>query len=283
MAVISYAQNREDVLLARVFPGPAGFYIDVGAAHPVVHSVTKWFYERGWTGINIEPVTQFFDLITDDRTRDINLKAVASDEPGLIDLYEVADSIGMSTVDRDLANDLSSNHGPAVSHSVRAVTLAEICAEYVGNREIDFLKIDAEGHEPAVLRGADFSRWRPRVLVIEATEAGSPTLNHSGWEPLVMESDYLYATFDGLNRYYVRAEDRDLVAVFEPPVSVFDDYRLAELVQTQRDLDSLATKLDTVQAELTRTRSAYDLSTRILNLTRTQLESVRTAVLRQPA
>ena len=33
---------------------PSGFYIDVGACHPVVHSVTKLFYERGWNGINID-------------------------------------------------------------------------------------------------------------------------------------------------------------------------------------------------------------------------------------
>ncbi len=54
--MISYAQNQEDVLLNRVFQGLSdGFYIDVGANDPVVDSVTKLFYDRGWTGINVEP------------------------------------------------------------------------------------------------------------------------------------------------------------------------------------------------------------------------------------
>ena len=48
MPNVSYAQNREDVLLSRVLPGPVGSYIDVGAADPVELSVTKWFYDRGW-------------------------------------------------------------------------------------------------------------------------------------------------------------------------------------------------------------------------------------------
>ena len=52
--MVSYAQNFEDVMLARLFAGrKAGFYVDVGAADPINLSVTKWFYEQGWNGINI--------------------------------------------------------------------------------------------------------------------------------------------------------------------------------------------------------------------------------------
>lgn len=56
MSFISYAQNYEDVMLWRALKHIAnGFYIDVGAAWPDKHSVTKAFYDRGWRGINIEP------------------------------------------------------------------------------------------------------------------------------------------------------------------------------------------------------------------------------------
>ena len=74
MAIISYAQNYEDVLLNRLFSDcPNGFYIDVGACHPVVHSVTKLFYERGWHGINVEPIPGLCEMLAHDRQRDINL------------------------------------------------------------------------------------------------------------------------------------------------------------------------------------------------------------------
>lgn len=57
MTFISYAQNYEDVMLHRALKGvEKGFYIDVGANDPVQYSVTKAFYERGWRGINIEPI-----------------------------------------------------------------------------------------------------------------------------------------------------------------------------------------------------------------------------------
>src|SRR4051812_1354714 len=73
--MISYAQNFEDVLLARVFSGrTVGFYVDVGAADPINLSVTKWFYDQGWCGINIEPNRILFERLAADRARDINLE-----------------------------------------------------------------------------------------------------------------------------------------------------------------------------------------------------------------
>ena len=90
MKIISYAQNYEDVLLNRLFPDrPGGFYIDVGAYHPVFHSVTKLFYERGWQGVNIEPIPSMFKLLADDRPRDVNLHMGLSNVEGNLTFYEV--------------------------------------------------------------------------------------------------------------------------------------------------------------------------------------------------
>ena len=44
-------------------PVQQGFYVDVGANDPVCHSITKAFYERGWRGINIEPVQSWLSYI----------------------------------------------------------------------------------------------------------------------------------------------------------------------------------------------------------------------------
>src|ERR1700738_2936695 len=61
-------------MLARVFADrDTGFYVDVGAGDPVNLSVTKWFYDLGWNGLNIEPNEQLFDRLAADRPRDINL------------------------------------------------------------------------------------------------------------------------------------------------------------------------------------------------------------------
>src|ERR1041384_3211716 len=71
--LVSYAQNFEDVLLHRIFGNLArGFYVDIGASDPMIGSVTKIFYDRGWSGINIEPSSTFPRLAAA-RPRDVNL------------------------------------------------------------------------------------------------------------------------------------------------------------------------------------------------------------------
>ncbi len=242
MPMISYAQNSEDVLLNRAFPAPVGSYIDVGAAHPVSHSVTKWFYDRGWSGVNVEPHRGFYDALMADRPRDVNLNVALTDAPGEVTYYEVPGCVGWATTDEGSAERLRAGGQEVVPRTVPALTLAEVCERYVRG-PIEFLKIDVEGAERAVLAGGDFRRWRPRVLLIEATEPSGPTPNHGRWEDLVLAADYRFAGFDGLNRYYVRAEDEPLAEKFRVPVNVFDDYVPAELVAARQEAERAVAEL----------------------------------------
>jgi len=74
MTLVSYAQNFEDVMLWSCFGQlDSGFYIDIGADNPVTDSVTKNFYEKGWSGINIEPCENSFIKLQTNRPRDINI------------------------------------------------------------------------------------------------------------------------------------------------------------------------------------------------------------------
>ncbi|MDT9694257.1 hypothetical protein Q5762_39180, partial [Streptomyces sp. P9(2023)] len=74
MGIVSYAQNFEDVMLWRALGHiENGFYVDIGAQHPTIDSVSKAFYERGWSGINVEPVDEYITLLQAERGRDINL------------------------------------------------------------------------------------------------------------------------------------------------------------------------------------------------------------------
>jgi FkbM family methyltransferase len=228
MAIISYAQNHEDVLLNRLYPeGHAGFYIDVGACHPVAHSVTKLFYERGWHGINIEPIPKLFAMLADDRTRDINLHLGLSNREGTFRFYECPTEVGSSTFSEEEAAVLRQRGHQLVEHLIPVTTLARVCEQTVG-RTIDFLKIDVESHEREVLEGGDWSRFRPRVVLVEATRPGTNVLCYEQWEPVLLAADYLFAFFDGLNRYYVRAEDRELIPTLAVPANVFDRYQIHE-------------------------------------------------------
>jgi FkbM family methyltransferase len=293
MAIISYAQNHEDVLLNRLFPeSKSGFYIDVGACFPVWFSVTKLFYDRGWHGINIEPIPSIFETLADDRPRDINLRMGLSNHEGTSTFYECASSAERSTFSQELAEDLRRQGFDMVEHSIPVTTLAKVCEQHAAHA-IEFLKIDVENHEREVLEGADWARYRPRVVVVEATRPATDIPNHEQWEHLLLEADYLFAFFDGLNRYYVRAEDRQLIPTLAVPKNFFDNFdsyehyqRVQELHrilaanhnlmgETQAALDGTSRALEEARNALVETRRAWSDSQIALHETRTQLDATR--------
>jgi len=259
----SYAQNFEDVRLARVLGDvDAGFYIDVGAAHPTSDSVTRHFYELGWHGINIEPNAGLFAELLRERPRDINLEVACSSSDGVASLHETDALDGWATLSTDTARFIEEKRGRAVhEREVRTVTLASVCAEHVAS-PIDFLKVDAEAHETAVLEGADFTRWRPRVVVVEATWPHSSTASHHEWEPLLLASGYHFAVFDGVNRFYVAGEHEAWAERLAEPISVFDDWELdrylTQVESLRRRADEQEVAMQSTVAERDHARRAAE-------------------------
>ena len=239
MTFISYAQNNEDVLLWRALGHiKNGYYIDVGANDPVEHSVTKSFYDAGWSGISIEPLPVYHQAFLEQRPRDVNLAIAAGAVDGELTLYDVPAVRGWASPEESVA-ELHRSEGHEVAEvTVPVRTLAAVCAEHVQG-EIHFLKIDVEGFEGEVLRGMDFARWRPWVLVIEATLPNSRSTNHHTWEPLVLDQRYRYAWFDGLNRYYVAEEHAELLAQLDIQPNVFDDFIPHHLDGAWKQIDDL--------------------------------------------
>jgi len=221
--MISYAQNGEDIVLRRAFPEPhVGFYVDIGAHHPVDLSVTKHFYDRGWSGVNIDASPKLLAAIAKARPRDINLCVGVSDHTGDLTFYEGDKrSGGLSTFQHDEVERHKLDGFQFRERVVRVRPLAEIVHQHI-HRPVDFLSVDVEGHEREVLAGADFSSFRPRVVVIESTRPRMTEPTHQLWEDLLLRSDYRFALFDGLNRYYVRSEDEALVPLLSVPANILD-------------------------------------------------------------
>jgi FkbM family methyltransferase len=241
--IISYAQRREDVLLFRALAGiEHGFYIDVGANDPTFDSVTRLFYERGWSGINVEPSPAWFDRLTAERPRDVNLRLALSDRQGSTEFHEIVGT-GLSTVSETFAARHVEAGFERRTYDVPTETLAAVCKEHVRG-DIHFLKVDVEGAEEAVLRGADSVSYRPWIVLVEATEPNSDTPTHEEWDPLLRESGYVFTLFDGLNRFYVAAERSELCPFLAFPA---DDYVLAA---TLRERDGLLSQLKSAEMRL---------------------------------
>lgn len=240
MTFISYAQNFEDVMLWRALKHvERGFYIDVGAFSPDLDSVTRAFSERGWRGINIEPNPHYLAQLNARRPHDANLGIAVSDFDGEIELSVIEDT-GLTTVDMSIAEG-HANAGWGLSHiTVPTQRLAQVWDGHVPEGQaVHFLKVDVEGHEAAVLRGADWSRHRPWIVVVEATLPTTQITSYLDWEEVLTQAGYAFVYWDGLNRYYLAKEHEDLADRFSAPPNVFDQFvsqghalaneRLAEL------------------------------------------------------
>jgi FkbM family methyltransferase len=207
--MLSYAQNMEDVVLARLFEGqPSGFYIDIGGGHAVADNVTFHFYLQGWRGIVVEPQLALGPLYRRVRPRDVLVQALAGREQGTLELFEAATFHGLSTASPSHAA-AAEQAGVSGRRVVKPVTtLARLCAEHAPPA-IDVLKIDVEGHEAEVLAGADFGRYRPRVVLVEAIEPLSMADAADRFEPQLIAAHYRFAYFDNLNRWYVAEEEAE--------------------------------------------------------------------------
>ncbi|MEH1969774.1 FkbM family methyltransferase [Nostoc sp.] len=238
MTFISYAQNFEDVLLNRVFKDKTkGFYIDVGALHPTVDSVTKAFYDIGWSGINIEPIKEFYNLFEQERSRDINLNIALSNSEGNLEFFQIVGQPGNSTLNKEIADKIAQDKGLELyRNTVSVKTLAEVCKEYV-DQKIDFLKIDVEGVEEEVILGGNWDTFRPTILIIETTLPGTNVRCENNIPIFLMGKGYQQVFFDGINDYYISEESGDLGKYFSFPINVLDNYinyRLLERQGTER-------------------------------------------------
>jgi FkbM family methyltransferase len=261
LSFVSYAQNFEDVLLHRVFGGQEiGFYVDVGAAHPVNGSTTKALYDRGWSGINVEPSSMFAELETA-RPRDVNLQMAVMDRAGEVAFIEDKRDLGMSHV---VVEEIQSDG----ARMVCCDTLEAIVRAYSHGRPVDFIKVDGEGAEAAIVRSTNWRLLRPRVLLLEATLPWSSRLANHDWEPVLLQQGYVRAFFDGINCFYIPEEEAPvLLRHFAAPVNVLDRAVTHDCEVARAALHDQKNELSRVQNEVARLIAEQDaLRQRLQNL-----------------
>jgi FkbM family methyltransferase len=172
----SFSQEGEDMILNRVFESRAsGFYVDVGAHHPVRFSNTYLFYRRGWRGINIDAMPGSMTEFEKMRPEDKNVEALISSEQKKVELF-LFNEPALNTCDSELArkrNGLSTFRLLGTT-MIESQTLSEVLERYLPPKQsIDFLSIDVEGMDLDVLCSNDWKRFRPTVILAEDAEVSN--------------------------------------------------------------------------------------------------------------
>jgi FkbM family methyltransferase len=174
----SYALDRLDIKLKPYLNFKNGFFVEAGANDGIAQSNTLYFEKfRGWRGLLIEPIPELAA-----RCR-INRPACVVENSALVAFSFRDTHINMRYCDlMSLVKGAMKSEEDDLSHiatgckiqnissyelRVPARTLTSILDQHTIER-FDFLSLDVEGFELEVLKGIDFQRYHPTLMLIEA-------------------------------------------------------------------------------------------------------------------
>lgn len=176
-----FSKSGEDAILYNIFfpklaSGDQGFYIDVGAHHPIFQSNTFLFYKSGWSGINIDADPRSIDKLKKKRKRDVNLNfgvgLETSNKPFYLlqKGYETMNSFSLDNlkklnIENKIIERIDINIKPL------RIILEEKLTE---GQSIDFLDVDVEGMDLDVLQSNDWLRYRPKIVLVESDKRNIP-------------------------------------------------------------------------------------------------------------
>ncbi len=190
----TFSQEGEDLLLEEMFQekgGAPGFYVDVGAHHPKRFSNTYTFHMRGWTGINIDATPGSMAAFQEQRPNDINLELGVGAEEGELTFF-LFNEPALNTFDAQRAAFLESTTSFRVAgrHLVPVRRLETVLSQHCAGKTIDFLSIDTEGFDLAVVRSNDWERFRPRIVLLEDLATDLLALAETELCQFMLSADY---------------------------------------------------------------------------------------------
>ena len=165
----NFSQEGEDLFLIEFFKNKSeGFYVDVGAFHPFRINNTYALYKKGFRGINIDISATSIDFFNLARSDDINLNIGASNKFENKIFFSKKNLSFHNTFSKSLAESKIQNEPFKKKYYIECKPLTQIINDTkFSNKKIDFLNIDAEGHDYEVLQGLDLKKYSPKIICIE--------------------------------------------------------------------------------------------------------------------
>lgn len=190
---ITYSQEGEGVLLDRILDvNKPGFFIDVGAHHPVRFSNTYQLYRKGWRGINIDPTPGCMELFRSLRSEDINLEYAISTDKKPITFFIFSEG-ALNTFDTKLAKEYQ-DKGWVLKKTIEIQPrpLSDIIKEYYEiSKKVSLMSIDVEGLEMEVLSSNDWEICVPDTIIIETLSNSLMSLSTFPPISFLMKKGYL--------------------------------------------------------------------------------------------
>ena len=208
----SYSFNGVDLIVNYIFQNKKkGFYLDIGAQHPISNNNTYILFKRGWKGINIDLDKKNIDLFKIARPDDFNLNYAISDTEKEVDLFFYHDSSPINTLSKKVSNFQKANVSQV--KKIKTKTLDKVLDEISLQHRIDYMNIDVEGYEEQVLKGFNINKFKPYVISIEYLDLEMNKLELTNNDINNLLNSNLYQFFIKNDYYFVNWLHGDLIFV----------------------------------------------------------------------
>ena len=196
---IHYGEFAEDVLVNRILKNiEAGQYVDVGCYHPFKGSLTAQLYKKGWSGINIDISKSSIDLFNMVRKKDINLNIAVSDFNGPTIYFE------NSPINQQNSLIKSNDSQKKLNISCKNLNLILEENEF---KKFEYLNIDVEGSEHSVIKGINFSKYRPILITLENNNLHIQEYIKSEVYKVLVENNYTFIAKIGVTNFFLNNEN----------------------------------------------------------------------------
>jgi len=213
---VSYSQAGEDLIVRALFKS-LGMeqikYLDVGANHPDYISNTYLFYKTGSRGVTVEPNPRLYakhrKVRPDDRCINVG---IGFDDRTVADFYlfgGIAD--GLSTFSKKDAEQFAKTGVAGIGRfkvkQVMKMPLMRINDIIVATGTPDFLSLDIEGLDFAVLKTLDFTKFRIKCICVETIRYGekSAPMRDKDIVKFLTNLDYIVYADTGINTIFVES------------------------------------------------------------------------------
>lgn len=198
---VTFAQHGDDLMILNLFnlmgiTTPS--YLDLGAHHPAVISNTALLYERGSRGVNVEANPACINAFKLHRPNDKTVEFGVGPRQGTFPFYIYGEYSGRNTFSLSEVESLQGRMKVSRTFQVTVLTVNTILENYCGGVWPDLLLTDLEGLDYEVLKSADFSKSKPKLIVTEARKDKSLEVR-----TLMSERDYILYCRMGENLFFV--------------------------------------------------------------------------------
>jgi len=198
-----YSQHGEDFLLNEIFKNKQnGFFVEVGCIDGRRFSNSLTFEEKGWKGLCVEAHNDYIDLLKKNRPHSIICHCAASDHDEDNVTFYANKRGSLSTLDKTMENTFKDKYGEYFSgFDEQTVNIRRLDTLFKENNvtNIDFMSLDIEGHELEALKGLNFNKYKPTVIVVESDSQK----HEQALDNLLLNNGYCKGTRLNQNIFYI--------------------------------------------------------------------------------